>query len=32
MYKKAIEKVTGKNVKECYLYSFVLGKAVAVEV
>ncbi len=28
-YKKALEKTTGKKVKEAYLYSFALGKAIA---
>lgn len=31
MYKKAIEKVTGKNVKECYLYLFSSEEAVIVK-
>ena len=28
-YKKALEKSTGKKVKEVYLYSFALGEAIA---
>ena len=31
-YSQALERAYGKKVKECYLYSFALGKAVAVEV
>ena len=31
-YCQALERAYGKKVKECYLYSFALGKAVAVEV
>ena len=31
LYKKALEKATGKNVKEVYLYSFALGKALLME-
>ena len=29
-YKEAVEKITGKNVKECFLYLFDIGKAVKV--
>lgn len=31
LYKKALEKSTGKEVKEVYLYSFALGKALLME-
>lgn len=30
-YKKALEQITGMKVKECYIYSFALGKAIGVE-
>lgn len=30
-YKEAVEKITGKNVKECYLYLFDIGKAVEIK-
>ncbi|NDO45605.1 helicase-exonuclease AddAB subunit AddA [Clostridium sp. MD294] len=31
LYKKALEKATGKNVKEVYLYSFALGEALLIQ-
>ena len=30
LYKEALEKLLGKNVKECYLYSFYLGREIKV--
>ena len=31
LYKEALEKLLGKKVKECYLYSFYLGREIKVE-
>ena len=31
LYKEAVEKITGKKVKECYLYLFSIGKEVLAE-
>ena len=31
LYKKALEEMLGRKVKECFLYSFSLGKAIEVE-
>ena len=31
LYKEAVEKITGKNVKECYLYLFSIGKEVLID-
>jgi ATP-dependent helicase/nuclease subunit A len=30
LYKEAVERITGKNVKECYLYLFSIGKEVKI--
>ncbi|MBP7277958.1 MAG: PD-(D/E)XK nuclease family protein, partial [Sedimentibacter sp.] len=30
LYKEAVERITGKKVKECYLYLFSIGKEVKI--
>ena len=30
LYKEAVEKITSKHVKECYLYLFSIGKEVKI--
>ena len=30
-YKEAVEKITGRNVKECFLYLFDIGEAVKID-
>ena len=32
LYSKALEKVTGLKVKECYIYSVESGRAIPVEI